>query len=107
MINIGLYYAVKEGHEEEFEKIFSDVVGFLKENAKGFQRADVYRKVGKGSPTTEYMIYSEWENLASFRAFISSKEFRDTTSYGKTIIEGRPYHKVFTEVNDTTDATEG
>ena len=53
------------------------------------------------------MIYSEWKDLDSFRTFVSSKEFRDTTSYGKTIIEGRPYHKVFTEVNEPSSATKG
>lgn len=41
----------------------------------------------------EYLIYSEWKDLDSFRKFMLSKEFKNTTDYGKQIIEGRPYHR--------------
>jgi heme-degrading monooxygenase HmoA len=98
MINVGLYYNVKAGHEAEFESIFAGVVKFLKENFNGFEKAAIYKKVESDSSAVEYMVYSEWKDIDSFRTFISSKEFRETTSYGNTIIEGRPYHKVFTEV---------
>jgi hypothetical protein len=36
MINVGLYYRVKEGHEKEFEETFSKVVSILKNSDIGF-----------------------------------------------------------------------
>ena len=98
MINIGLYYKVKKGSEAEFESIFNDVVSHLKKNVQGFQDAKIYRKVGEDEKTTEYMLYSEWSDLDAFREFINSDAFRNTTSHGKSIIEGRPYHKIFKEI---------
>ena len=96
MINVGLYYRVKPGHEEEFEKIFSKVLEFLKGNVDGFIDAKLYRSV---SDPREYLIYSEWESLDAFRKFTLSRQFSDTTNYGKTILEGMPKHKVFQEIN--------
>ncbi|WP_231136413.1 antibiotic biosynthesis monooxygenase family protein [Acidianus ambivalens] len=40
MINVGLYYRVKEGHEKEFEEIFKKVVETLKSANVGFIDAD-------------------------------------------------------------------
>jgi len=48
---------------------------------------------------SEYLIYSEWESLDAFRNFVTSEAYKNTVNYGKTIIEGRPHHKVFQEVN--------
>ena len=73
---------------------------FLKTNIDGFEKAAIYKKVEKNENATEYMIYSEWRDVDSFRAFTTAKAFHDTTEYGKKIIEGRPYHKIFTEVNE-------
>ena len=95
MINVGFYYKVKKGHEKEFEEAFKHVVEYLK-NFQGFKGARLYKSVDDPS---EYLIYSEWESLDAFRKFIESQAYRDTVSYGKTIIEGRPHHKVFQEIN--------
>ncbi|QKR00299.1 antibiotic biosynthesis monooxygenase [Metallosphaera tengchongensis] len=97
MINVGFYYRVKKGHEKEFEDTFSGVLDHLKRNYKGFKDAKLYRSV---TDPQEYLIYSEWEDMDSFRKFIVSQAYRDTTSYGKTIIEGRPTHRVFQVVNE-------
>ncbi len=46
----------------------------------------------------EYLIYSEWESLEAFRNFISSNAYRETVNYGRTILEGRPVHKVLQQI---------
>ncbi len=94
MINVGMYYKVKEGYEAEFERVFSAVAEKLKASGSGIKDAKLYREVGK----REYLIYTEWESMDSFKAFVQSREFGETTSYGKEIIEGRPRHKVFKDV---------
>ena len=55
MINVGLYYRVKEGHEAEFEGMFRGVVEHLKGAATGIMDAKLYKLIG-GEP--EYMIYT-------------------------------------------------
>jgi len=91
MINVGFYYRVKKGHEKEFEQTFSGVLEYLKSSYPGFRDAKLNRSV---TDPQEYLIYSEWDDLDTFRKFISSQAYRDTTSYGKNILEGRPTHRV-------------
>ena len=55
------------------------------------KNAKLYREFGK----SEYMILTEWENTDSFSAFIQSRGFKETTTHGKTILEGQPKHKIF------------
>ena len=100
MINVGMYYNVKKGHEKEFEATFQKVVEYLKNSVNGFEKASIYKKVGEEDSTTEYMIYSEWKDTNSFREFTTAKAFHETTEYGKSIIEGRPYHKIFNQVKE-------
>ncbi len=107
MINVGLYYNIKKGHEKEFEETFKKVVDYLKTSVKGFEKADIYRKVSTDESLTEYMIYSEWQDADSFREFTRGKAFRETTDYGKSIIEGRPYHRIFTTINEKTTSEGG
>ncbi len=94
MINVGMYYNVKEGKEDEFERTFSSVVATLKEKAEGLRDAKLYREVSG----REYLIYTEWKDMESFSKFISSREFGETKEYGKDIIDGRPRHRVFQDV---------
>ena len=92
MINVGLYYRVKEGHEKEFEESFGGALSLLGRGGSGFRGGKLYREVG-GS--REYMLYTEWESDDSFRKFMESKEYARTVEFGRTIIEGRPKHRVF------------
>ncbi|EZQ10694.1 antibiotic biosynthesis monooxygenase [Candidatus Acidianus copahuensis] len=96
MINVGFYYKVKEGHEKEFEETFDKVVDYLRKEYPGFKNAILYKNVKE---PREYLIYSEWEDLDTFKKFISSYAYKSTVDYGKTIIEGRPTHRVFQQVN--------
>ncbi|BCU71495.1 antibiotic biosynthesis monooxygenase family protein [Stygiolobus caldivivus] len=95
MINVGFYYKVKKGHEEEFENAFKHVVEYLK-SFEGFRGARLYKSVEDPS---EYLIYSEWDSIDAFRKFVESQGYKDTVTYGRTIIEDRPRHKIFQEVN--------
>ncbi|BFH72165.1 antibiotic biosynthesis monooxygenase [Sulfurisphaera javensis] len=95
MISVGFYYKIKKGHEEEFEKKFNEVAQYLSK-FPGFKGARLYKSVDDPS---EYLVYSEWEDLDSYRKFITSMAYKETVEYGKTIIEGRPTHKVFQQVN--------
>ncbi|MGC9106248.1 MAG: antibiotic biosynthesis monooxygenase family protein [Thermoprotei archaeon] len=95
MINVGFYYRVKKGHEKEFEETFMKVLMILKANVPGFKDAKLYRSV---TDPQEYLIYSEWESLEVFRNFISSNAYRETVNYGRTILEGRPVHKVLQQI---------
>ena len=91
MINIGLYYKVRAGHEREFEETFLGVVSLLKGADFGFLGGKLYREIGDSS---EYMLYTEW-GLDSFKKFMESKEYAQTVEHGKTIIDGQPRHKIF------------
>jgi len=92
MINIGLYYKVKAGHEKEFEETFLGVVSLLKGADFGFLSGKLYKEI---SDSSEYMLYTEWEGLEFFKKFMESKEYATTVEYGKTIIDGQPRHKIF------------
>lgn len=95
MISVGFYYKVKKGYEEEFERKFNEVLNYLS-SFPGFKGAKLYKSVNDPS---EYLIYSEWEDLDAYKKFITSMAYKETVEYGKTIIEGRPQHKVFQEIN--------
>ncbi|MCL5680033.1 MAG: antibiotic biosynthesis monooxygenase [Candidatus Marsarchaeota archaeon] len=93
MINVGLYYKIKEGHESEFESKFRDVVEYLSKGS-GFRLAKLYKEV---SNPREYMIYSEWDSIESFTNFVRSEAFHGVTASARDIVEGQPRHRVFYE----------
>ena len=95
MINVGLYYKIKNGNEKEFEDKFNDVAKMLKSSASGIIDAKLYREIG----SSEYMIYTEWKDMDAFKTFIQSRDFHETTSIGRSIIDGMPRHRVFSELN--------
>ncbi|MEM3791110.1 MAG: antibiotic biosynthesis monooxygenase [Candidatus Micrarchaeaceae archaeon] len=94
MINIGLYYKVKEGREKDFEKMFQRIREGLTRQ-EGFNSAKLYKSVEEQN---EYMIYSEWKDLDSFAKFVRSEAFKQATAEGREIIEGTPKHRVFQEL---------
>jgi|OSPMetMinimDraft_2_1075162.scaffolds.fasta_scaffold00729_5 heme-degrading monooxygenase HmoA len=93
MINVGIHYRVKPGRERDFEEAFGRVVEFLR-SRPGVIEARLYRNV---NDPREYLVYSEWTDLDSFREFVSSQAYRETTQYGREILEGRPVHRVLVE----------
>ena len=91
MINVGFFYSVVSGKEQEFEETFRGVIKFLMENDTGIRDARLYRDV---SVPGEYMIFSEWDSVDSFRKFIASRPFKETTEQGKSILRGKPKHVI-------------
>ena len=100
MIHVGLYYKVKEGHNDDFVETFNNVLQLLKSKPEtGFLDGKLYQDV---DCSREYMVYTEWKDRDSFKNFIEMKAFKDTTAYGKTILEGTPRNRVFGESNEQT-----
>ncbi len=91
LVNVGLYYDVKEGMEKDFEKMFSGVIDYLKANAEGFIEAKLY----KDTSSSEYLILSLWKTRESFRNFMESRAFHETTTSGKNLLKGQPFHRIF------------
>ena len=94
MINVGLYYKVKKGHEADFEQKFNGVVKMLEDGDNGFLEGKLYREVK--SPE-EYMIYTVWKDKKSFENFLRTIDYENTVDYGKSILESTPRHKIFGE----------
>ena len=62
------------------------MVSLLKGADFGFLGGKLYKEIGDSS---EYMLYTEWEGMDSFKKFMESKEYAKTVEYGKTIVDGR------------------
>jgi len=97
MINVGLYYRVKKGHEEEFERTFNSVMAMIKSSGMGIKEVRLYRDV---NDPQQYMIFTEWESLEKFKDFIASRPFKETTEDGKSILEEMPKNRIF--MNETS-----
>ncbi|AOL17233.1 antibiotic biosynthesis monooxygenase [Sulfolobus sp. A20] len=96
MINVGLYYKVKKGYEKDFEEKFLEVLGILKKTNSGLIEAKLYKSV---EDPTDYLIYTEWKDIESFKKFTLSEEYKNTINYGKNILEGKPKHRILKELN--------
>jgi heme-degrading monooxygenase HmoA len=94
MTTIGMHYDVIAGKEAEFEKGFLGVLEVLKTLA-GHAESHMYEDIqSRGS----YVIFSRWETLESFQAFLKSEAFAKTVAWGKAeMLRGRPKHKVYTD----------
>jgi heme-degrading monooxygenase HmoA len=46
------------------------------------------------------MIYSNWETIEQFRAFMRSDAFSAAIADTKDMLEGMPSHKVYTQTGD-------
>ncbi len=87
-----MHYDVIPGKEEEFEKGFLGVLELCK-TLPGHVESRMYEDIqSRGS----YVIFSQWENMESFEAFIHSEPFAKAVAWGKAqILRGRPRHKVY------------
>lgn len=93
MTSIGMHYDVVAGKEQEFEEGFAAVLEHLG-RVPGHVASRLYEDV---QSVGSYLIFSEWNSLESFQAFLQSPEFRKVTAWGKAeILRARPRHKVYT-----------
>ncbi|BAB59793.1 hypothetical protein [Thermoplasma volcanium GSS1] len=69
----------------------------LKTSSSGIKDVKLYQDV---NDKQQYMIFTEWESLESFKNFIASRPFKETTDYGKSILEDTPKNRIF--MNETS-----
>lgn len=96
MINVGLYYKVKKGHEKDFENKFDDVIELFEKTDSGFLGGKLYNEV---KCPEEYMIYTVWKDKKVFESFLQTMDYENTVDYGKSILESKPRHKILGEVH--------
>lgn len=98
MITVGLYYEVLPGKGPEFRDKFREVVAAMKQSVAGHKATFLYQQV---DDPDSFAIISEWEDRASFLAFIRSEAFRQVTSWGReTVLRSAPRHKLYPSAED-------
>jgi chlorite dismutase len=94
MTTIGMHYDVIAGKEKEFEDGFSNVLTLLK-TLPGHVETHLYEDVHS---VGSYVIWSEWEKLQDFQAFMKSDAFAKAVAWGRAeILRARPRHKVYAD----------
>jgi heme-degrading monooxygenase HmoA len=94
MTTIGMHYDVIPGKEKLFEEHFLKVLDLLK-TLPGHVESRMYQDIQSAG---SYAIFSQWQKLEDFQAFIHSQAFTDTVAWGKAeILRARPRHKVYTD----------
>jgi heme-degrading monooxygenase HmoA len=92
MITIGMNYKVLAGKENNFERMFNNVLDSLKTVA-GHGQSALYKDV---NALQSYLIVSEWDSEEAFHTFIQSEKFRGVVEWGQeNILADRPVHTVY------------
>lgn len=92
MITIGMNYKVLPGKEENFERVFKNVLHSLQSIA-GHGKSALYNDV---TDRQSYLIVSEWDSEEAFHTFIGSEKFRNVVDWGQeNILAGKPVHTVY------------
>lgn len=92
MITVGMNYKVLQGKEEQFEKVFANVMQSL-DATEGHAKSALYKDV---NDVRSYLIVSEWLSEDAFRSFIQSDQFKKVTNWGaEQILRDRPVHTVY------------
>lgn len=90
---------VKEGREEDFEKLFIERDRVV-EDQPGFVSLDILKPGTKSFPGgepepmgNEYQVMTRWRSEADFRSWIGSDSFKKSHSRqtDRTIFDGRAY----------------
>ena len=92
MITIGMNYKVLPGKEDNFERMFKNVLNSLQAVA-GHGKSWLYKDV---NDLQSYLIVSEWDSEEAFNTFIQSEKFRGVVTWGQeNILADRPVHTVY------------
>ena len=92
MITIGMNYKVLPGKEDNFERMFNNVLNSLK-TVDGHGKSALYKDV---NDLQSYLIVSEWDSEEAFNTFIGSEKFRGVVDWGQAnILADRPVHTVY------------
>ena len=79
MITIGMNYKVFPGKEENFERMFKNVLHSLQDVA-GHGKSALYNDI---TDRQSYLIVSEWDSEEAFHIFIGSEKFRVVVDWGQ------------------------
>jgi heme-degrading monooxygenase HmoA len=97
VVTVGLYYQVRPGKEDVFERTVDEVLELLEKNP-GHIKSLLYRNV---KDARSYAIISEWKSQSEFTNFVRSDLFKQVTDLGKAeLLEQRPQHKVYSAERD-------
>lgn len=98
MVTVGLYYDVLPGKGPEFRDKFRAVVEAMNRSVAGHKATHLYQRV---DDPDSFAIISEWEDRASFLAFVRSEAFREVTAWGReTVLRNAPRHKLYPSAED-------
>jgi len=92
MITIGMNYKVLPGKEDNFERMFNNVLHSL-ETITEHSKSALYKDV---NDRQSYLIVSEWASEDAFHVFVQSERFKNVVEWGKeNILADRPVHTVY------------
>jgi heme-degrading monooxygenase HmoA len=92
MITIGMNYKVLPGKEDNFERMFKNVLHSL-QSVAGHGKSALYQDV---IDHQSYLIVSEWNSEEAFNAFVQSEKFRGVVDWGQeNILADKPVHTVY------------
>ena len=81
MIVVSNRIPVRPDHADAFEKKFSERLGLV-DKMQGFIAYRLLRPTADGAP---YVVLTFWESEETFRAWTSSKEFREQHTKDRTL----------------------
>jgi heme-degrading monooxygenase HmoA len=92
MVTIGMNYKILPGKEDNFERMFKNVLHSL-QAVTGHGKSALYKDV---TDFQSYLIVSEWDSEEDFNAFVQSEKFRGVVTWGQeNILADRPVHTVY------------
>ena len=99
MITIGMNYKVLPGKEDNFERMFNNVLHSLG-SVTGHSKSALYKDV---NDLQSYLIVSEWASEDAFATFVRSEKFQSVVTWGnENILADRPVHTVYRGPEHTT-----
>lgn len=91
MQTIGLNYDVRPERRDEFLTYARNVLAAM----DGFDGHDETRLYVDDADPNSLMIYSRWQSVDQFRAFLGSDAFKQAMGDTRDMLTGRPRHTVY------------
>ena len=91
METIGLNYDVRPERRDDFVDYARSVLGAM----DGFEGHEETRLYVDDGDANSLMIYSRWESMDQFKAFMGSDAFKQVTVDTKDMLTARPRHTVY------------
>ncbi|WP_293029789.1 heme-binding protein [Natronococcus sp.] len=85
---MGMFYAVKPEHREDFVDTFEDA-GALLADMEGHRKTDLLANL---EDENDMFIASRWDSREDAMQFFRSEAFADAVEFGRDVLEKRPRH---------------